>query len=165
MRHGQQSRPDGTSGIPGTSNDRMSLRSASNESSPRPGRPAAPPADGQTDTEYYAAADTAAAASENSSRGGGYLQFGSFERPPNPAAAAPNAGSSGSEDMAAASSTSSAGQRREVDWKELNRNLNLLLKEEGELNGRDLNLVFQQRFGKVIEVAFLSVRGRSKAKW
>ncbi|CAN0348317.1 unnamed protein product, partial [Ectocarpus sp. 13 AM-2016] len=41
-----------------------------------------------------------------------------------------------------------APQKRGVDWKELKGNLNFLLKEEGELTGRDLNHAFQQRFGK-----------------
>ena len=45
--------------------------------------------------------------------------------------------------------TSGVGQKREVDWRELNRNLNLLLKEEGEMSGRELNYAFQTRFGMV----------------
>ena len=36
-----------------------------------------------------------------------------------------------------------------VDWKELNRNLNLLLKEEGALTGQELNVGFTQKFRKV----------------
>ncbi len=151
-----------TGGIPSTSSDKISFRSASDELSPPLERhagdgtpaPAAATAaaDSQTDEEYYAAADAAGAATENGGRGEEHFQFGSFEGPSRAAAAAPSAeGNSGSGETPVAGSREA--QRREVDWKELNRNLNLLLKEEGELNGRDLTHAFQQRFGKVIRIA------------
>ncbi|CAN0179552.1 unnamed protein product [Pylaiella littoralis] len=85
------------------------------------------------------------------------LRFGSFGvvGPSDPGTAASDGGGAASGPAATAgrpssssSSSSAAAQKREVNWKELNSNLNLLLKEEGGVSGRDLTHCFQQRFGK-----------------
>ncbi|CAM9753835.1 unnamed protein product, partial [Hapterophycus canaliculatus] len=56
-------------------------------------------------------------------------------------------------------------QRRRVDWKELQRNLNLLLKEEGALNGRDVNHLFQLKFGKSPFLGGTPLRYAVSAGW
>eukprot|EP00904_Undaria_pinnatifida_P006285 jgi/Undpi1/2787/HiC_scaffold_14.g06164.m1 len=54
---------------------------------------------------------------------------------------------------------------RVVDWKELNRNLNLLLKEEGAVSGRDLNLRFTQKFRKSPFMDGVPLRYAVSAGW
>ncbi|CAM9270874.1 unnamed protein product [Ectocarpus fasciculatus] len=71
-------------------------------------------------------------------------RFESFAAPSPAAGRAPDAGVGGVTSRPHALAT----QKRGVDWKELKGNLNFLLKEEGELTGRDLNHAFQLRFGK-----------------
>lgn len=73
------------------------------------------------------------------------LRFGTSAAPSQAAGRASDAGVGGVTSRPHAV----APQKRGVDWKELKGNLNFLLKEEGELTGRDLNHAFQQQFGKV----------------
>ncbi|CBN78592.1 expressed unknown protein [Ectocarpus siliculosus] len=72
------------------------------------------------------------------------LRFGTSAAPSQAAGRASDAGVGGVTSRPHAL----APQKRGVDWRELKGNLNFLLKEEGELTGRDLNHAFQQRFGK-----------------
>eukprot|EP00752_Nemacystus_decipiens_P015668 g13982.t1 len=120
-----------------------------------------------TDASGEASSSSSGRGGEDEADGSG-LRFGSYggEAPPAPAPV-PSPASAGDASGGYPDGRPSSGveQKREVDWKELNRNLNLLLKEEGEMNGRDLNRAFQTRFGTSPYLNGIPLRYAVSAGW
>lgn len=159
--------------VTGTSDDRITFgwtndeppasASASSPSPsewPRPGSAAGDRKDDDTAPAAEAPGNSNGWGEEDQGDGEHELRFGSFGvvDSHDSVTAAPDSGGTTGGPAASASagrpssSRTAVAQKREVNWKELNRNLNLLLKEDGGMSGRDLNHCFQQRFGKVIRL-------------
>lgn len=161
---GIDSASDGNFSAGWTSGEPSSASAPSPLGWPQPGSTAAAAGDGKlaadvddNNAEHPAEASGEASGNSSGSGGedqadGGRTRFGSLaaDAPLAPTHATATATARGARGGGPEGRpTSGVGQKREVDWRELNRNLNLLLKEEGEMSGRELNYAFQTRFGMV----------------